>query len=122
MCWQGLHRLEDKIRRSNAVITGEGKTDRQTLFGKLPKRVSDIAEKFGVPCILLSGDVENDISAEELGVCEIHKIKENGISLEHCMKNAASLLSERAFAIGKDSKIINKQYSRKQEKMRENER
>ena len=38
------------------------------------------------------------------------------------MKNAASLLSERAFAIGKDSKIINKQYSRKQEKMRENER
>lgn len=114
--------LEDKIRRSDAVITGEGKTDRQTLFGKLPKRVSDIAEKFGVPCILLSGDVENDISAEELGVCEIHKIKENGISLEHCMKNAASLLSERAFAIGKDSKIINKQYSRKQEKIRENER
>lgn len=96
--------LEDKIRRSDAVITGEGKTDRQTLFGKLPKRVSDIAEKFGVPCILLSGDVENDISAEKLGVCEIHKIKENGISLEHCMKNAASLLSERAFAIGKDSK------------------
>lgn len=44
--------LEDKIRRSDAVITGEGKTDRQTLFGKLPKRVSDIAEKFGVPCIL----------------------------------------------------------------------
>ena len=114
--------LEDKIRRSDAVITGEGKTDRQTLFGKLPKRVSDIAEKFGVPCILLSGDVENDISAEKLGVCEIHKIKENGISLEHCMKNAASLLSERAFAIGKDSKIINKQYSSKQEKMRENER
>lgn len=114
--------LEDKIRRSDAVITGEGKTDRQTLFGKLPKRVSDIAEKFGVPCILLSGDVENDISAEKLGVCEIHKIKENGISLEHCMKNAASLLSERAFAIGKDSKIINKQYSGKQEKMRENER
>lgn len=38
------------------------------------------------------------------------------------MKNAASLLSERAFTIGKDSKIINKQYSRKQEKMRENER
>lgn len=109
--------LEDKIRRSDAVITGEGKTDRQTLFGKLPKRVSDIAEKFGVPCILLSGDVENDISAEKLGVCEIHKIKENGISLEHCMKNAASLLSERAFAIGKNSKIINKQYSRKQEKM-----
>lgn len=114
--------LEDKIRRSDAVITGEGKTDRQTLFGKLPKRVSDIAEKFGVPCILLSGDVENDISAEKLGVCEIHKIKENGISLEHCMKNAASLLSEKAFAIGKNSKIINKQYSRKQEKMRENER
>ena len=114
--------LEDKIRRSDAVITGEGKTDRQTLFGKLPKRVSDIAEKFGVPCILLSGDVENDISAEKLGVCEIHKIKENGISLEHCMKNAASLLSERAFAIGKNSKIINKQYSRKQEKIRENER
>ena len=114
--------LEDKIRRSDAVITGEGKTDRQTLFGKLPKRVSDIAEKFGVPCILLSGDVENDISAEKLGVCEIHKIKENGISLEHCMKNAASLLSERAFAIGKDSKIRNKQYTRKQEKMRENER
>lgn len=114
--------LEDKIRRSDAVITGEGKTDRQTLFGKLPKRVSDIAEKFGVPCILLSGDVENDISAEKLGVCEIHKIKENGISLEHCMKNAASLLSEKAFAIGKDSKIINKQYNSKQEKMRENER
>ncbi|HAQ28608.1 MAG TPA: glycerate kinase [Ruminococcaceae bacterium] len=101
--------LKETIRQSDAVITGEGRTDSQTYFGKLPKKVSEVAEKFGVPCLLLSGDIENGISAEKLGFCEMYKIRDGGLSLEFCMKNAASLLSEKAFEIGKNSKIINKQ-------------
>jgi glycerate kinase len=39
--------LEEKIRRADVVITGEGKLDRQTLEGKAPAGVALLARKFG---------------------------------------------------------------------------
>ena len=47
--------LEDAIAKADLVITGEGQTDRQTLFGKVPYGVATLARKHQVPCICLSG-------------------------------------------------------------------
>jgi len=49
--------LEEKIASSDLVITGEGKTDGQTVFGKLPCRVGETGKKYGVPVLLISGSV-----------------------------------------------------------------
>lgn len=54
--------LEAEIRQADAVITGEGKSDRQTLGGKAPSIVADLSKKHGKPCHLISGQVTEDLS------------------------------------------------------------
>lgn len=52
--------LRRKIAGADFVITGEGMTDDQTAFGKLPAVVADIARELSVPTVLLSGAVSAD--------------------------------------------------------------
>lgn len=51
--------LEDKIAKADLVITGEGKTDNQTLMGKLPYKISELCKKHGTKCTVISGKIEN---------------------------------------------------------------
>jgi glycerate kinase len=51
--------LEKKIAESDFVITGEGKTDSQTLMGKLPFKISRLCEKYSKPCICISGSIDS---------------------------------------------------------------
>jgi glycerate kinase len=53
-----LLELPEKLRGADFLITGEGRTDSQTAFGKLPAVVAEIAKSAGVPAILLSGSLE----------------------------------------------------------------
>lgn len=50
-------RLEDEIKDSDLVITGEGRLDEQSVMGKAPIGVASIAKKYGVPVIAVSGCV-----------------------------------------------------------------
>lgn len=52
--------LPEKIRASDLVVTGEGKTDAQTRMGKLPWRVWQLCQKAKTPCWLLSGQIEGE--------------------------------------------------------------
>lgn len=54
-----------KLENVVCVITGEGKSDFQTLEGKAPIRVAQLATANNIPTILLSGQVSPD-SLEEL--------------------------------------------------------
>ena len=56
-----LINLEEEIRQSDVVITGEGRIDKQTLWGKAPFRVAQMAKKYNKPCIAIAGSVEKDI-------------------------------------------------------------
>ncbi|MBE3595694.1 MAG: glycerate kinase [Hydrogenibacillus sp.] len=47
--------LERAISAANVVVTGEGKTDRQTAMGKVPLFVAETARRLGRPAVLLSG-------------------------------------------------------------------
>ncbi|MCK5067973.1 MAG: glycerate kinase [Bacteroidales bacterium] len=52
--------LEEKIRQADLVITGEGKMDAQTQFGKTPFGVAQLAKKHGLPVIGIAGTLEED--------------------------------------------------------------
>ncbi|WP_085505765.1 glycerate kinase [Thalassobacillus devorans] len=56
--------LNEKIKNSDWVITGEGQTDYQTLFGKAPAHVAKIAKDHHKKTILVSGSLGEGI--EEL--------------------------------------------------------
>lgn len=55
--------LEDYVKNSDIVITGEGRLDGQTVMGKAPVGVAEIAKKFQKPVIAFSGCVTRDAIA-----------------------------------------------------------
>ncbi len=94
--------LEDKIATADLVFTGEGKTDGQTVFGKLPCRVGDTAKKYGVPVIVLSGSVLS--SAADLyghGITALFDAVPAPASLENVMSQAEKNLEFTAKNIGR---------------------
>ncbi|MDO4496905.1 MAG: glycerate kinase [Bacteroidales bacterium] len=54
-----LVNFEAAIKDADLVITGEGKSDHQTLMGKVPQGVLTMSQKAGVPVWLLSGAIED---------------------------------------------------------------
>lgn len=50
-------RLEERIRTSDLVLTGEGSIDDSTLMGKGVGEIARLCQKHGVPCIGLGGNV-----------------------------------------------------------------
>ena len=91
--------LEELISSVDLVITGEGRTDEQTLFGKLPVRISRLSNAKNKRCILISGDISPDADTQKMGFEKAYKIKNESVSLEKAMKNAYNLLVEKASAI-----------------------
>jgi glycerate kinase len=80
--------LEEKIKRADVVITGEGKLDRQTLEGKAPAGVALLARKFGKRVFAVVGRAAADQQVRDIfdGVYE----------LEGFIPQARELLRERA--------------------------
>lgn len=54
--------FKEQIAHADLIITGEGKSDRQTLMGKIPSGILKEALLQNIPTILLSGSIE-DIDA-----------------------------------------------------------
>ena len=62
-------RLEDYVKDADIVVTGEGRLDSQTVMGKAPVGVANIAKKYNKKVIAFSGSV-----TEDAGVCNEHGI------------------------------------------------
>jgi glycerate 2-kinase len=88
--------LERKIEDVDLVITGEGSLDRQTLEGKAPAGVAQLARKLGKRVYAIVGRASEDRPARELfdGVYE----------LGGSIPQARELLRERAREVAKDLK------------------
>ena len=81
------------VKDAAFVITGEGRTDFQTAFGKAPVGVAKLAKRFGVPVYCLSGGLgegADDVLAQ--GIDAVISICERPLTLEECMKNGEQLI------------------------------
>jgi glycerate 2-kinase len=94
--------LDAALAEADWVITGEGRTDAQTLLGKAPSVVARRAARLGVPVTLLSGAVDNAaISAMAGTFAGCFALPAGPSSLEQCIAEAARLIADRAEAIGR---------------------
>lgn len=94
--------LEKKIEQSDLIITGEGKIDKQNLYGKTTKKVVDIAYKYKKPVILVAGSITKDAEFfYKYGVIGQYSILTPSISKKNAIKNAPKLLEDLAYSIGK---------------------
>ena len=89
--------LDAALEGADWLITGEGRSDRQTLLGKAPFIAARRATAKGVPATLVSGAVDRD-ALPELGrvFAGCHSLAFGPATLEDCLANAAQLLADRA--------------------------
>lgn len=87
--------LEEKVKDSDIVITGEGMIDYQTSFGKTPYGVAKIAKKYGIPVIAIAGGIGKDTGTlYDKGFDSIFSIVNKPMSLDEAIINAKILLED----------------------------
>ncbi len=90
-------KLSDIIAGADLVITGEGKIDGQTIFGKTPIGVAKTAKKHGVPVIGIAGNIASDSDAvHEYGIDAIFSIIPGVVSLQEAFLHADEFVERTA--------------------------
>ena len=94
-CWnarreRGIDRMlelagfEKAIEGADLILTGEGKSDAQTLMGKVPMGVLQHAK--GIPVALLSGRIENRPQLEQAGFSHVIEVSPRHLSLSEVLQ------------------------------------
>lgn len=92
--------LEEKMRGADLVITGEGKMDSQTAYGKTPMGVCQVAKKMNIPVIALAGSLGGNYKTlYSKGFDGIFSIIDKPMFLEDAMENSNELLENATEAI-----------------------
>jgi len=67
-------------------IKGEGRTDRQSLMGKVPSGILEEAKRQGIPVIVVAGSIEDTEILNQAGFQGVFSIIPSPMSLETAMK------------------------------------
>lgn len=87
--------IEEAIQSADLVITGEGKIDDQTMFGKVPIGVAKIAKKYRLPVIVFTGANHVTSSAiYEAGIDAIFPIVDGPMELSVALTKGDKLLTK----------------------------
>ena len=76
----------EKIKGADLIITGEGRTDRQSLMGKVPSGILEEAKRQGIPVIVVAGSIEDTEILNQAGFQGLFSIIPSPMSLETAMK------------------------------------
>jgi len=93
--------LENNIEKADLIITGEGQSDFQTRYGKVPSYVGKRAKEHGKPCVLIAGSLGEGIEQLDDLFVSYHSVMNKPMSLEEAMENVEDLLYETAANIAK---------------------
>ncbi|MCI3922966.1 glycerate kinase [Paenibacillus sp. TRM 82003] len=86
--------LRRRIAEADWVLTGEGRTDGQTAFGKLPAHVASLAKAAGAETIVISGSLGPDIEPLRDRYAGLFSIAPGPATLEQCLDDAERNLYE----------------------------
>lgn len=99
--------LADMIEGADLVITGEGRCDGQTLRGKTPMGVARIAQRAGVPTIILAGTLgEGYEELYEHGITSAIALVPGPMTLAQACEQAPRLLQQRARDIARLWRLV----------------
>jgi len=88
-------KLEQAIKDTDLVITGEGKIDSQTIYGKAPIGVAKIAKKYNVPVIAVAAIISDDADiVYQHGIDNLIKVSEPPMSLNESKSKKVELIKK----------------------------
>lgn len=89
--------MNEHLKNADLVLTGEGKIDGQSLFGKVPVGIARAAQKEKVPVVAFAGTIGSGIqSLEQEGIATVIPITDKPMNLEEAMQQGEILLYEAA--------------------------
>ncbi|MBN8435227.1 glycerate kinase [Priestia flexa] len=92
--------LLEAVRDADVVITGEGKIDGQTIYGKTPIGVAKTAKKHGIPVIGIAGNIGADSHVVyEHGIDALFSIVPGVTTLENAFANASDYVEKTAMNV-----------------------
>lgn len=92
--------FEEELREADLLITGEGRTDGQTAYGKVPVGLAQIAQRHGVPVVCLSGGLGPGYEViYQHGIDAAFSNVTNAMPLKSAMESSGPMLEETAYAI-----------------------
>ncbi|OWZ82917.1 glycerate kinase [Natranaerobius trueperi] len=87
--------FEKRINNADLVLTGEGKLDKQTSYGKVPVGVAKRTKAFQIPVIALCGEVgDGTENLHKYGINAYFSIADGPTSPNYMLENASELLSK----------------------------
>jgi glycerate 2-kinase len=92
----GLTGFTDAIKQADLVVTGEGKIDSQTAYGKVVASVALIAKKMQIPLIAVAGLLteEKERVKQSLSAQEVYSVRNLAENDTDSFKNAPVYLKE----------------------------
>ncbi|NBC56897.1 MAG: glycerate kinase [Bacteroidetes bacterium] len=85
--------MENHIKKTDLIITGEGRIDQQTLYGKTLIGIAKRAKHHRIPVIAIAGQVETDLKAlYESGLTAAFAIVNQPMHLEEAIENTGILI------------------------------
>ncbi|MGG3790662.1 glycerate kinase [Geobacillus thermodenitrificans] len=89
--------LAERVKGADLVITGEGRIDGQTVFGKTPIGVAKTAKRFGIPVIGIAGSLGDDSTAVlDHGIDALFTIVPGVVPLEQALEQAERYVTQTA--------------------------
>jgi glycerate kinase len=90
-------KFASRLVGAQLVITGEGRVDAQSAYGKLTQAVTQAARAAGVPAAMIVGGTAPGYEALlQQGVGEIEVSTPSGMALADAMRNAEGLIEDAA--------------------------
>ena len=94
--------LHARAEKSDVIITGEGATDYQTMFGKVPFALGRIGKELNKPVLCVCGNLGKGYEALfDAGITSFFPLPRGPMTLEESMQNAGQLLYDRAYSLGR---------------------
>lgn len=97
-----LIRMKEQLKGADLVVTGEGRMDNQTAYGKAPVGVSALAAQQHIPVIAVVGGVALDTeNVYDKGISLVIPIVNEPMSLDRAMENVQALAINAGRSIGR---------------------
>jgi glycerate kinase len=91
--------IRNAIDDAGVIITGEGKIDNQSTYGKVVSEIATLAKEHHIPAIAFCGITDIDKTGiDQLGLEDVIPIKPDNMPAAEAMAQGARLLHEKAAA------------------------
>ena len=90
--------FEERIKSADLIITGKGRVDEQSAYGKVIYGIMQYANQYKIPVVVIAGGASEGAEAVyELGVKAILTLPDRPMTLDACIENAEKLMARTSF-------------------------